>query len=549
MTLEWALHVWRRLAEEGDSCMHAWWHTRRLSPGWRCTVMKTVDQTVDATSGIAAASRRDTPFGIGNTWPSGTFTFSAYPPPPSNAHTCSGKQRNCYQTRSETVCFFPPCGNPCCCCSTTKKLITIYNNQASKASSSSSSSLLQAYLVSDFPFGNSRADALYGSRDFKAQVQRSAWRWRIVALSLHDVCSVQCSRSRFDEHFSLACFRIRDLPDLQDFRTAWLGNLDGPHLVVVAAANLVETISLRDGLSTPESNLFLFLFLFSSSSERIRTGLVSTSRAGRPQALWTQTLDDGNDKMRMRTCREAWKTACGTSRQLLRLQAPGYACSSRWIPRATEFAFFPEVFKTCASLFVCATDVLLLLASSLESLLPWHDLPFALLRCCPRTTIAAAAMDGDSTGTTTTVGSARGQRAGQTIMEDRERSFSGVRNPGLGLGGGSGGRNCSGLEAAHRRECTGRAADSVPGSYIRSCHHRTRKKEDDMQISCHHSCSHPLKCPILLRKERKPCCTSSSPSLKPWQNTSFPGNRHLNYYHFAQFFFFSFSSSSLNIVL
>ncbi|KAH9547501.1 hypothetical protein CY35_11G036700 [Sphagnum magellanicum] len=126
-------------------------------------------------------------------------------------------------------------------------------------------------------------------------------------------------------------------------------------------------------------------------------------------------------------------------------------------------------------------------------------------------------MDGDSTGTTTTVGSARGQRAGQTIMEDRERSFSGVRNPGRGGGGGggggSGGRNCGGLEAAHRRECTGRAADPVPGSNIRSCHHRTRKKEDDMQISCHHSCSHPLKCPILLRNERKPCCTSSSHHL------------------------------------
>ncbi len=183
----------------------------------------------------------------------------------SSSKQCTHLQREAKELLSNKIwdcmLFPPPCGNPCCCCSTTKKLITIYNNQASKASSSSSSSLLQAYLVSDFPFGNSRADALYGSRDFKAQVQRSAWRWRIVALSLHDVCSVQCSRSRFDEHFSLACFRIRDLPELQDFRTAWLGNLDGPHLVVVAAAaNLVETISLSDGLSTPESNLFLFLF-------------------------------------------------------------------------------------------------------------------------------------------------------------------------------------------------------------------------------------------------------------------------------------------------
>lgn len=37
---------------------------------------------------------------------------------------------------------------------------------------------------------------------------------------------------------------------------------------------------------------------------------------------------------------------------------------------------------------------------------------------------------------------------------------------------------------------------------------------------------------------KKTVQSTPSPSLKPWQNTSFPGNRHLNYYHFAQFFFF-----------
>jgi hypothetical protein len=43
----------------------------------------------------------------------------------------------------------------------------------------------------------------------------------------------------------------------------------------------------------------------------------------------------------MRTCREAIKTACGISRELPRLQAPGHTCSSRWmIPRATSSLFF-----------------------------------------------------------------------------------------------------------------------------------------------------------------------------------------------------------------
>jgi hypothetical protein len=56
--------------------------------------MKIVDQTVQATSGIPAASCRETPFGIGNTCPAGTFTFSACPPPPSNAQTCTNSTKN-----------------------------------------------------------------------------------------------------------------------------------------------------------------------------------------------------------------------------------------------------------------------------------------------------------------------------------------------------------------------------------------------------------------------------------------------------------------------
>ncbi len=61
--------------------------TKRVSPAERCSVMNRVDQTVHATSGNPAASRRETPLGIGITWPAGALTFSAYPPPGSNAHT------------------------------------------------------------------------------------------------------------------------------------------------------------------------------------------------------------------------------------------------------------------------------------------------------------------------------------------------------------------------------------------------------------------------------------------------------------------------------
>ena len=51
--------------------------------------MKTLDHTVAATSGRQAASTRETPPGTGMTWPTGTATRSAYPPPASSAHTSS----------------------------------------------------------------------------------------------------------------------------------------------------------------------------------------------------------------------------------------------------------------------------------------------------------------------------------------------------------------------------------------------------------------------------------------------------------------------------
>ena len=51
--------------------------------------MKTLDHTVHATSGSAAASTSETPAGTGISWPAGTATRAAYPPPVRSAQTSS----------------------------------------------------------------------------------------------------------------------------------------------------------------------------------------------------------------------------------------------------------------------------------------------------------------------------------------------------------------------------------------------------------------------------------------------------------------------------
>src|SRR5450759_1228541 len=62
---------------------------RIVCPGCRLAVMNTLDHTVHATSGSAAASTSAMPFGTGSSWAAGTATCSAYPPPESSAHTLS----------------------------------------------------------------------------------------------------------------------------------------------------------------------------------------------------------------------------------------------------------------------------------------------------------------------------------------------------------------------------------------------------------------------------------------------------------------------------
>src|SRR3712207_4589467 len=63
--------------------------TRKSSPRPRRPSRKTFDQTVQVTSGSAAAVANSTPDGRGSSCPAGTATRSAYPPPASSAQTSS----------------------------------------------------------------------------------------------------------------------------------------------------------------------------------------------------------------------------------------------------------------------------------------------------------------------------------------------------------------------------------------------------------------------------------------------------------------------------
>jgi hypothetical protein len=76
--------------------------TKNVSPADSRLVIKTVDQTVHATSGRLAASLRETPCGTGRTCPAETATFSAYPPPLRRAHTYIPQLVNSIQSTTTT---------------------------------------------------------------------------------------------------------------------------------------------------------------------------------------------------------------------------------------------------------------------------------------------------------------------------------------------------------------------------------------------------------------------------------------------------------------
>ncbi len=86
--LPWATASWMAIVPmpELPPC------TRKVSPGTSAAAgarSSTIDQTVQATSGSAAALIRSRPAGTRISCTAGTQTRSAYPPPVSSAHTSS----------------------------------------------------------------------------------------------------------------------------------------------------------------------------------------------------------------------------------------------------------------------------------------------------------------------------------------------------------------------------------------------------------------------------------------------------------------------------
>ena len=79
--------------------------TRNRLPGKRRRGSNRLAHTVMTASGMAAASRIDTPLGTLMHWPSGTAQNSAYPPPPSRAQTASPtRQRELVPGPSSAIC-------------------------------------------------------------------------------------------------------------------------------------------------------------------------------------------------------------------------------------------------------------------------------------------------------------------------------------------------------------------------------------------------------------------------------------------------------------
>ena len=77
--------------------------TSNVSPGCRPPMSKTIDQTVQVTSGSAAASTSDTPLGTGISCPTGTVTSSAYAPPAMSAQTGSPTGQPATPSPSATI--------------------------------------------------------------------------------------------------------------------------------------------------------------------------------------------------------------------------------------------------------------------------------------------------------------------------------------------------------------------------------------------------------------------------------------------------------------
>ena len=133
--------------------------------------MKTFDQTVQVTSGSAAACVRSMPSGTGSSWPAGTATFSRV--------SAAREQR--------------------------------------------------AHLVADGPAGDTGAELGDPAGALQAGVGGGAGRRVVEALALEEVGAVDRARRHLDEHFALAGHRVGDLVPHQRLGSTGFGNRDRMH--------------------------------------------------------------------------------------------------------------------------------------------------------------------------------------------------------------------------------------------------------------------------------------------------------------------------------
>ena len=147
--------------------------TRYVSPGARCAIWYTVPWIVHAASGRAAASTRVTPSGHGQQLALGHGYFLRVRAP--------AQQR--------------------------------------------------AYLVTDLPAGDLRAQPDDPARAFHAGVGRRSRRRGVVALPLQDVCPVEPGRRDLHEHLARAGHRVGHFLQAQDLGSARMGDDDRTHEV------------------------------------------------------------------------------------------------------------------------------------------------------------------------------------------------------------------------------------------------------------------------------------------------------------------------------
>ena len=87
----------------------------------------------------------------------------------------------------------------------------------------------RADLLADVPSGDAVAEGRHGARALEARIGRRARRRRVEPLTLHEVGPVDAGRGHLDENLARPRPRVRDLGPLENFRASGLADHDRVH--------------------------------------------------------------------------------------------------------------------------------------------------------------------------------------------------------------------------------------------------------------------------------------------------------------------------------